>query len=402
VLHTNKIVQRLDTHCSGINRRVQDRRLLVILRLFLPVLFVLAFLSQTAVNTSKVSAANTNTVNTNLQSGGSYLMQKTITWGDGTIESVAIDSDGIFVLNGMKKKLVGFTDPLQFSSGAYWDSKNLALVDTELAYLQSKGVRLVHMQIGFAWRSEADYDRILQLYFDHKMLIVPLFAVRGGGTGWDNLTTLDWTIAPGISVTKALTTWMKHVKTFSNVVAIVLENELDMKGAYTYTVDQAANYMSLLYATARPLTTLPLITKFGYAPGSFATAVQNALIPYSAINCFDIYEASATDFSAAVDAVNVWSGTKSKPSHTWVTETNYVTTGFDATKLTPSMIDALLTHGAAVVLVYQMYGPVDPETCLFDSSGNPTVTCDSLLTNISTWQSPIPELASVTNSNGGI
>jgi hypothetical protein len=327
-----------------------------------------------------------------------YLLDKVITWADGSKEHVQIDSDGFFILNGVKRRLVGFCDPSHYAVGDYWDAANITILHAELDYLQSVGVRLLHMEMGIAFDGDpTHYDDLLQLYYDHKMLVIPLFTVRGKWDNWDNLTTLNWVINAGKTVTDYLTEWVNHVKAFSNVVAIVLEDELDMLGEYTYTAIRAGDYMNLLHTTARALTSLPLLTKFvRYNYNAFALSAQNVLIPYSAIACIDLYGESEYEFTDQNNLCSAGYSTKSKPSQMWITETNYDYYGLDATGMTKAMVDGMLAANASVVMLFAMYGTTGyPAARFFDEEGVPIANCETLMANMATWQAAISQPATI-------
>jgi hypothetical protein len=322
-----------------------------------------------------------------------FIYDNIITWGDAATEHIQIDTAGWFYLNGVKKKLVGMTDPQSYNSGTMYDTANKAIFDTELTYLQSKGVRLYQTALT-AWAPASVYAPVLQLLYNHKMLAVPIFTLRGGGTGWDNLTTLDWTVDANGSVSTYLTAWVNAVKAFPNMVAIILENELDNLLAYTYTWAQAASYEAFLVSTARALTTLPFLTKFSFIGNSaFSSPAQNVLLQYSAIPCFDIYNTTANDLSTSCGRTYNWySRLLNVPSRQfWVTETNYATPYFigpDATQLTAAMVSAILAQNVSAVFLFSVQQHGTPAAMFFDSSGNYIANLDTLMANMTTWQAP--------------
>jgi len=71
----------------------------------------------------------------------SYLFDRTVKWADGTTERVQIGSDGIFRLDGTARRLLGMDTGTSGFSGSYYSASNLALMEKEVTYLQSKGVR---------------------------------------------------------------------------------------------------------------------------------------------------------------------------------------------------------------------------------------------------------------------
>jgi hypothetical protein len=225
------------------------------------------------------------------------------------------------------------------------------------------------------------------------MLIKPIICNRGVGTGWDNLTTTDWIMTGSTKLSDSLTTTVNLLKAKTNVVALGLENEPDVIGAYTYNSSQARDYMSLLFSTTMALTTLPLITKFGYYNlDVFALSVQNAIVPYTQIACMDMYYDTVAGFTDESDAFRTWYLTKNKPSQMWITEANYfehVGDTFNATLLTESMVEEILAHNASVVMLFNTYSSLLPDANFFDSDGEPIANCETLMANLPTWQAAI-------------
>ena len=106
------------------------------------------------------------------------LLDKEITWADGSTEHVQIDSDRYFVLDGEKRRLIGMelhTQQLPHGDGYFYEPDNLILFDRELTYLESVGVRLVHCDLFYVGQSKEElaYRRFLDLLTQHKMLVVP-------------------------------------------------------------------------------------------------------------------------------------------------------------------------------------------------------------------------------------
>ncbi len=318
-----------------------------------------------------------------------FLVDKIITWGDATTEHIQIDTDGWFYLDGVKRKLIGMTDPMIYASGDPYDTgggtTNYDILHTELDYLVSKGVRLYQVGL-WRWYPASEYTNILQLFYDHKMLLVPVFTARGVGTGWDNFTTLDWTIDDNGTSMQYLTAWINAVKAFSNVVAISLNNELDLLGAYTYTLALATDYQALCVSTASALTTIPLLTKFTQIGlSSFGATVANALLTYSKIPCINLYYPTVADATALSKEAKNWYNYKTNCANHWVTETNYaVAFVYNATLLTVAMVDALFANNATAVFLYTVQDT--SAAMFFDANGTKIANMDTLMANVDTWQ----------------
>jgi hypothetical protein len=347
-----------------------------------------------------VSLHNNNSLTTfQPLNSGSYLFSKVIAWGDGTIESIGIDSNGFFEINGEKRRLLGFCDTSMYSTGDQFDDVNRKILDTELGYLQKAGIRLYELDLG-PCDSLSDYNSVMQILYSHKMLVVPLFSLQGIGSGFTNhLIPTDFKVKSS-TASSYFASWINMINYWSNVVTIGIENEMDMSSGYSYTLADATAYMDMLYSYAKTHTTIPVITKFGYVDNSaFAATVQNAFLHYSAIPCFDVYCSTDSKFADAGDAIKAWYSLKTGCSNFWVTETNYGLNGkWAATKFNEDMIDALFAHNASAVFLFCVQDKYIPEAMFFDSRGNHIAYLDTLMEYVSEWQAAIPNTQTVSRS----
>src|ERR1041385_9037303 len=115
-------------------------------------------------------AAETNTT--------AFLCDRQIQWADGTREHVQVGRDGYFRLDGKKVRLVGIDIGTTGLSNAYFKANSLAIIDKELSYLETAGMRVIHANFGYAgYRKEAEcYRPLLDLLYKHKMLAFPLIS----------------------------------------------------------------------------------------------------------------------------------------------------------------------------------------------------------------------------------
>jgi hypothetical protein len=328
----------------------------------------------------------------NIPGSRDILANKVIKWGDGSTETVQIDKDGFFFLNGQKKRLIGICDPMIYKSGNPWSAENRAILNKELDYLQARGVRLYQFNL-WPWDQSADneYKSVLDMFYAHKMLIVPIFSVVKDSP--DLLATTDWHLSGSNHVSTYLVDWINHVKAYPNVVAISLENEMDISSGNNITLNNATSYMNMLYKYAKANTNIPLITKFGSVKNSaFATTIQNAFLHYSAIPCFDTYFSTTDGFAEDCIATKDWYSSKTNCSQMWLTEMNYISAAsvLDSTRLTGEMIDAVLAHDASAVFLFCAQDSQMPGAMFFDTAGNPTTNLETLLKNVPSWQAVIP------------
>jgi len=142
---------------------------------------------------------------------GGYLFDRVIGWGDGSTEHIQIGEDGFFILNGVKKRLIGidlrpilswdWDPPYRLTDAQYWLPEKLAIWDKELGYLESIGVRLVIFNpfyvIGWPGpgSEEERYSAVFDLIYKHKMLVLPHISARIMGRftpDLDDLTNPDF------------------------------------------------------------------------------------------------------------------------------------------------------------------------------------------------------------------
>jgi hypothetical protein len=314
---------------------------------------------------------------------------KQITWGDGSKEIWMLDRDGYFWIDGVRRKLIGFVDAAQFPSGNQWDAANLTLVDTQLTNQQSKGVRIWEVAIAYkgSANQQATYNSVMQLAYNHKMIVLPLFTVRGT-TNFNTLIGTNFILPPSNeqTVTQWLIEFIGVMNGWQNVATLILENEIDVYyGAQNFSAGNAWKHIDLIFKTARPLTNLPLVTKLDfYGDSATQAAISDEIAKYSDIMYHDLYGASAGDFTTVANACNSYRNQlRNKPSQMWVTETNYRSGGvFDATKLTKAMIDAQFAANASLVMLFDMYGNASVGTNFFDSAGAPIANTDTLMANV--------------------
>jgi hypothetical protein len=321
------------------------------------------------------------------------LLAKKITWPDGSTELVAIDRQAYIWRNRSgvfsRGKEVGFQDSLDFAAGNYATTGNLTMLDAELTVLQAAGVRLISPTLWYHGPgNEGDYDKVLQLYQNHKMFLIPEFTVLYAA---GNLSNPNFIVAPSETVSQIFTNWLTHILASLNVIAIIIETELDLYVSGGNCTQAAVTaYYAELYAIAKSMTSLPLLTKFSFRTGNTgaALATQHVLRPYSAITCFDIYDANTTTFAASLSECLNWSMTYHPQYQLWLPECGYnAGSGDDYSLLTVDMINTMLTK-ASVALLYTQNSSQNTAGSFFDTSGNAKANTTTLLSNLPTWQAP--------------
>ncbi|MGB8707167.1 MAG: hypothetical protein WCD72_04355, partial [Dehalococcoidia bacterium] len=337
-----------------------------------------------------------------------YLFDRVITWADGSTEHVQIDSDGFFILNGVKKRLVGFEDWLEadFSAGDhFWDSANQTLYQKEFAYMASKGVRLVHLNLAYTgYNQEADLDGILTLAYNNKLLIIAQEQFKWNTNNFSpnmgDLDPVDFSLGSE-TVSQALPKWVNKVTSYPNVVIICFECEMD-GGTFgdifpnqMYTPESCANYFAMATSIIKANTDLPIVSKLlddQYSQSRIN--LQNVILPFSAVPCFDAYEDSSSVFTAKLQAMQSWAKQKGNGRQTWLLEMSSPNRNPpQATQVTKAVIDACLATNVSVLCLAPANRCNIANNSFFDTSGNPIANTDTLMANMATWQAPISQPA---------
>ena len=107
MLHSSRIARHYKADDKQLSTRFAGKKnLTATLRACLFTFICMVMISQILVP-SAAFAASSEPAKSNTQSGGNYLLDRVITWADGSTEQVQIGRDGFFRLNGEKKKLIG-------------------------------------------------------------------------------------------------------------------------------------------------------------------------------------------------------------------------------------------------------------------------------------------------------
>jgi hypothetical protein len=311
-----------------------------------------------------------------------------ITWGDATTEHVRITKDGWILIDGVRRRYVGFE--------MYYRQLNLAKTQNAIDHMVAYGCRVIQLNLGYEGNDnpatlEDMYDDVLDYCYDNKLLVFPRFSYKNQ-VPFDNLATIDFDLDVGAStdlVSTAVARWVNKVKSYSNVVAIFMENEMEYHATAVITPTLVTSYLTTLKGVIRPLTTLPIICKMSIY-GTDATVIgrREAIFPFTDIPAFQPYGASVAEMT--VQGNNFDTACKRHGFGTtqkWATEVNY-TAGASAS-LTKVMVDAVLAY-SSLVFLFTMYWAGDGVYEFFDANGDPLALTDTLLSvaNMATWQAP--------------
>lgn len=354
----------------------------------------------------------------------SVIYSKTITWADATEEAIQITSDGWIILNGEKRRLVGFDlGTTGITAYTYYSESGIALINKELDYMQAAGVRVVTITLAYQGANHEDrYEGILTAAYNHKMLILPLVTNKWSGTApdyddaFDNLSDPEF---PMYSGGEAMTTFMGRwvdkmidpTKVYSQaVIALSMENELDYPlnyAPYNQNYDEAAMeaYIQVIEAVADAKTDRPRLYK--QLDDDYNAAIllrQNAMLPYTAIPAIDSYQATAELFASKLDDMKAWYIAQGRPESQlfWCLELGTPTgSNFVAADMTKAMIDAAFGAGATVVILMTTNRQQNLSQAFFDAVGDPTENFTTLMAYMSEWQEAIMEHTQNVTLDGG-
>ena len=332
------------------------------------------------------------------------LLDKTITWGDESTEHVQINELYRFILDGEEKNLLGFEIGYNgFPNGDryYFTEGNPAILEAELADMQTAGIRIVAMTFRYPYSSTyAQFEIALDLFYQYKMLVVPYLVMKWVPTfdSGDNGPADNFLITGSDYRDDHVADATDKFLEYDNVVAIGVENEIDYPlddyptpgTDQEYTTAEVAEYLSECKAIVTGKTTLPFFTKLmGYFGVEEYNNLQIAALPYSVIPCWDPYESSVANFTIGFTTMKQrGANDNDRPGHFWLTEFGTPTGGAPvAANMTEDMIDNAFAKGASVVFLFTANRQQDNDACFFNDLGDPIdTTTNVVFANLSKWQ----------------
>lgn len=366
-----------------------------ILRILLCLLFCCVVVSPALANPERVEAAEI------------YMLDKVVQWPDGTSEHIQIGTDGYFVLDGAKKRLVGMNLGFGLSydeEECYWLPENIERMDKILTYLEAAGVRIVEFEPESIWHygGEAgeEYDRystILDLVYEHKMFLMPHFVARHQPDAGD-LSNPDFLMGYSDG-TDTVGQWASRfadvIATYPNTVIMILGNELNIPfNDYDYQPQNVANYLAFIKNIMKSKVNVPVVANFAaYSEGGVPIRddIVNAGMTVLDWPCFTHYGDSISLYNSRIEILNNWLDSHAYPSNGyWIEETNFCSwSPPDASKFTVEYLDTLFEHGASMALLHTTMSPGNPGYSFFDENGDPIESMVALTTEFSRLQTPV-------------
>ena len=345
------------------------------------------------------------------------LLDKVITWADGSIEHVQIGDDGYFILDGVKKRLVGFDlgiGPSYNPEDYYWLPENLALMDKTLAYMESIGVRIITFDPRYLWsevgNEGAIYPKAFDLIYNHKMLVMPHTSMNYIN-GADNFETLPWSWGYSGGVDDLASYYDRAynaIKDYPNIVACVLGNELSVpitdegwwleeNPPQDYSPQQAVNFFNYTRnIVAAKIPNVPMVqnivgasTWWTSPPELKHPDIMEAILPVTDHPCCTMYGPSLDSIDNSLSNYTSWlSGMGYPTTGFWIEEFNKVE-GNETAGFTVDYLEHAFNYGASVILLHVSISPDNPGRSFFDNNGDPIPSMVAIGAEIPRLQAPI-------------
>ena len=345
--------------------------------------------------------------------GETYLFNKVIEWNDGTTEHVQLDDDKFFVIDGEKRRLVSIqlmTSHLPHGeqNGQFYLTENMAILEKELTYLESVGVRLVHVDLRYVrWYGDHSvefedevYTEFLDLLCQHKMLVIPMITGKWM-PNFNNLTNPDfsWGLWDETDSMGAWARrWAEIVSRYPNVVGVIADNELDSPLTAArhwdpnavdqeYGPSEVRDYLSFLTDILRPIG-VPILHKLMANPLSLD--IKSACLTATDFPSFTVYDKGAKDMNANLDSLVLWleqSGCSA--SGWWCMELNNGWPPTNIEDFNMHYVDSVFDHGAAIATLFPSNWTGEPTWSFFDDNGDPVPKLREIAPEFARWQMPI-------------
>ena len=414
MLHSSRIARHYKADDKQLSTRFAGKKnLTATLRACLFTFICMVMISQILVP-SAAFAASSEPAKSDTQPDGTYLLDRIITWDDGSKEHVQIGTDGFFRVNGNKTRLIGidFRVLLSYDEQGiqYWVPDRLALWEKELAYLESLGMRIVTFDPSYLrhWpgpgTEQTRWSSVFDLIYKHKMLVMPHIEGKDQ-PGFGNLENPNFGLYdPSDTMGAFANRFADTIANYPNVVAVVLDNELNLpQQGQNYTPAAVQNYLNFLATIIRTKVNVPLVQNLVGEPDD-RLDIMKACLSSTDWPCFTLYGRSVTEYNTKLNTLTTWLRDNGYPAKAfWIEEANK-TVGdrsmADAAGFNTEYIREALDNGASVVFLHCTHHPTISGFNFFDSQGNPIQSLATIGAQIPILQAPIPELPSVSNLTG--
>jgi hypothetical protein len=358
-----------------------------------------------------------------------YMLDKTITWADGSKEHIQIDDDGFFVLNGVKQRLVGMLLPAsempfgQPHTTQFWLPGNLAAYDKALAYLESIGVRFIHVDMRYSlwWMPSVQnggalgsletaiseerqaYKSLLDLLYKHKMLVAPGIFGKWNTGLFDISKSLDYSFEVNDkkdTFSAWATRWIDAFSRYPNIVSVVAEQELDgplgiesVNPPQEYTAADVEKYLNFLFRMICARIHVPIVHNLigDLDMEEYRIEIKQVCLKMTDHPVFNFHQPSVEQLGNKLNDITSWLNQQGHSSSGWWCFELSKAYPPDNSHFTVEYIDTVFNHGASLVTLFLMYNelPVNNGWAFFDAKGNPKPQMVQIAKEIPRLQSPI-------------
>ncbi|MCJ7828165.1 MAG: hypothetical protein MUP81_00295 [Dehalococcoidia bacterium] len=326
------------------------------------------------------------------------LLDRTITWGDASEEVVQIGDDFFFTLAGVKKKLFGLdvtpVNPLCSDPAKTWTwqlPENLTFLGIQLAYLQSIGVRLIRLDISHSYVADhdqefLDYRALFDLIFSYKILIIPkieikLYAGFNTAIKAGNVAGLVIPYTGGDTVAAWLGRLLPIMATYTNIVAVQLDNELDyLTGDMDYTAANVTTYLNYFSGLVKSNMANCLTMHNICDDNTNVLDIKTACLAAVDIPSIDTYGSNATTM---ITTLGIATAARGITGNWWCMKTGY---SGDSTLTTPAIVDASFKSRATVSLLCATIADSHNGAEYFDWYGIPITSLVNLASYLQSLQ----------------
>lgn len=348
---------------------------------------------------------------------GGYLLDKVVTWADGSTEHVQISDDGYFTLDGAKRRLVGMGMVYSLGVTPWWSPENLPLFDKELSFLESVGIRLVTMNPHYPCSftapgcEDANVSPFFDLIYHHKLLFIPhigcsfldewSLAELNGLANPDFPISYWWEGPPGEhhqatdSYGAFAGRFADMLQKYPNIVAMTIENEIDKPedAGEDWSPEVAANFVNYVASIFRARLNVPITHNFVGIPEQ-RPDIKTAVLPMIDHPGYDLYNSSFSAYETRLNTLVSWLSSIGYPTTGWwMLETNKAWPS-DAAGFNSEWIESAFDSGAAIAILHCSNNRSEPTLAFFDDNGDPIPSLVAIGAEIERLQAPIVEPSS--------
>ena len=196
--------------------------------------------------------------------------------------------------------------------------------------------------------------------------------------------------------------WTEYISRYPNVVAVVIDNELDLPFVLRplpfltigqrYKPAAVEDYLHFITGIIRSRVDVPIVHKLT----SFISdnpEIKLACLRATDFPAFDCYGSTAAVMDTRLAELLQWVGSSGFAATGWwcLEVGSGEGRNVDATDFNVGYVENVFAHGASLAMLFCDYTSVIPEASLFDVNGSPAPELVAILQDIERLQAPIVE-----------